>query len=112
MPNLGNPNGGNYRALGSIYKGAAKNVKSPQYTKAKVGKAQVKPLGQVQPQPKPKKSFNENNPAPKTNANVLTPHSSHNSIKSQQYHDTIVGKMNPTKRIKASRSFPGLANGE
>mgnify|MGYP003334773756 CR=1 FL=1 len=70
--------------------------------------------------PKPLKGFNAPSPQPRMKADRSSEvHSKHSASKSVHYHAKIIGQdprivdeMNPTKTIKASRSFPGLANGE
>jgi hypothetical protein len=70
--------------------------------------------------PKPLKGFNSLSPQPVMKADRSSEsHSRHSKARSEHYHAKIVGQnpkrtqeLNPTKTIKAVRSFPGLANGE
>lgn len=76
----------------------------------------TKPLYEVMSRPKPLKGFNQ----PSPQAHMKAPsHSQHSAGRSVHYHAKIIGQdprlvdeLNPTKTLKASRSFPGLANGE
>ena len=95
------------------------------YRNSKIGSrrepAQVKPLREVgglpgPGSPKPPKGFNSLSPQPRMTA---PSHSKHSAERSVKYHAKIMGQdprlvdeLNPTKTLKASRSFPGLANGE
>jgi hypothetical protein len=63
------------------------------------------------------KGFNAPSPQPRMEAPSM--HSGRSQQQSVHYHAKIMGQdprlvdeMNPTKTLKASRSFPGLANGE
>ena len=72
--------------------------------------------------PKPLKGFNQPSPQPRMRADRSSEapsHSQHSADRSVKYHAKIMGQdprivdeLNPTKTVKASRSFPGLANGE
>ena len=93
------------------------------YRNSKIGSrrepAQVKPLrelGGLSGPPRAPEGFNQPSPQPKMSA---PSHSKHSAERSVKYHAKIVGQdprlvdeLNPTKTLKASRSFPGLANGE
>jgi hypothetical protein len=68
-------------------------------------------------EPKPLKGFNAPSPQPRMTG--IQSHSRHSENRAVHYKAKIMGQdprlvdeMNPTKTIKASRSFPGLANGE
>jgi hypothetical protein len=68
-------------------------------------------------EPKPLKGFNAPSPQPKMTG--IQSHSKHSATQSEFYKAKVMGQdprlvdeMNPTKTLKASRSFPGLANGE
>jgi hypothetical protein len=66
--------------------------------------------------PKPLKGFNQPSPQPRMTAPSHSKHSEQKSVhyraKIQGQDPRLVDEMNPTKTLKASRSFPGLANGE
>jgi hypothetical protein len=82
---------------------------------------QVKSLREVGglPEPsaaRPLRGFNAPSPQPRMTA---PSHSRHSAERSVHYHARIMGQdprlvdeLNPTKTLKASRSFPGLATGE
>ena len=73
-------------------------------------------------EPKPLKGFNAVSKQPNMKADrssEIPSHSKHTAKRSEHYRAKIIGQnpravdeLNPTKVIKASRSFPGLANGE
>ena len=56
---------------------------------------------------------------PTSQQGSIVPHSSAQARRAEHYHAKIIGQdprlvdeLNPTRTLRASRSFPGLANGE